>query len=127
MIQRSATDGSTSAVRPTAEALRDQRRAWLALLLYPLSFLVAFAVGEGLAAAMGYPSGSPETPPWFVPVFAAVPALLVFMVPGLLALRYGRRAVRAGAPLATVPAVIGVIVGLAFVGTNLVGFLVGGL
>ena len=27
---------------------RDARRAWLSLLLYPLSFAAAFLVGEGL-------------------------------------------------------------------------------
>ncbi len=111
----------------TPDAARDQRRAWLSLLLYPLSLVAAFAVGEGLAALMGYPSGGSESPPWFVPLLAGVPALVVFVLPGLLSLKFGRRAARAGAESAMLPAVIGLLVALAFVGLNLLAFLVTGL
>ena len=106
---------------------RDARLAWLSLLLYPLSFAAAFLVGEGLAAAMGYPSGGAENPPWLVVLLAGVPALVVFVVPGLLSLKFGRRAAREGAESAMVPAVIGILVALAFVGLNLLAFLVTGL
>lgn len=108
------------------DVARDLRRAWLALLLYPLSFVAAFAVGEGLASLMGYPSGA-ESPPWFVPLFAGVPALIVFALPGLLSLKFGRRASRGGAESAMVPAVLGLVVALGFVGLNLLAFLVSGL
>ena len=111
----------------TPDVARDVRRSWLSLLLYPLSFVAAFAIGEGLGALMGYPSGSAESPPWFVSVLAAVPALVVFVLPGLLSLKFGRRAARAGAESAMLPAVIGLIVALAFVGLNLLAFLVTGL
>lgn len=107
-----------------ADVARDLRRAWLSLLLYPLSFVAAFVVGEGLAALMGYPSSGSESPPWFVPLLAGVPALLVFVTPGLLSLQYGRRAARAGADGAMLPAVLGVLVALGFVGLNLLAFLV---
>lgn len=106
---------------------RDVRRAWLSLLLYPLSFAAAFAVGEGLASLMGYPSGGSESPPWFVPLLAGVPALVVFAIPGLLSLKFGRRAARAGGRSAMVPAVLGILVALGFVGLNLLAFLVSGL
>lgn len=106
---------------------RDLRRAWLSLLLYPLSFVAAFAVGEGLVALMGYPSGGAENPPWSVVLLAGVPALVIFVLPGLLALKLGRRAARAGAESAMVPAVLGILVALAFVGLNLLAFLVTGL
>lgn len=106
---------------------RDLRRAWLSLLLYPLSFVTAFAVGEGLVALMGYPSAGTENPPWSVVLLAGVPALVVFVLPGLLALKFGRRAARAGAESAMVPAVLGILVALAFVGLNLLAFLVTGL
>jgi hypothetical protein len=108
----------------TPDVARDLRHAWLSLLLYPLSFVAAFAIGEGLAALMGYPSGGSESPPWFVPLLAGVPALLVFVLPGLLSLKFGRRAARAGAESAMLPAVIGLLVALAFVGLNLLAFLV---
>ncbi|MGN6575143.1 MAG: hypothetical protein ACTHKG_05610 [Nocardioides sp.] len=99
----------------------------MSLLLYPVSLVGAFAVGEGLASAMGYPAGGDESAPWFVVLLAGVPALLVFVLPGLLALRYGRRAARSGARSALVPAVIGTLVGLAFVAVNVLAFFVSGI
>lgn len=107
-----------------ADVAHDLRLAWLSLLLYPLSFVAAFMVGEGLAALMGYPSGGSESPPWFVPMLAGVPALLVFVLPGLLSLKFGRRAARAGAESAMLPAIVGMLVALGFVGLNLLAFLV---
>ena len=109
------------------EVTHDLRFAWLSLLLYPLSFTAAFLVGEGLAALMGYPTGSAESPPWFVPLLAGAPALVIFVLPGLLSLKFGRRAARAGAESAMVPAILGVVVALGFVGLNLLAFLVTGL
>ncbi len=106
---------------------RDGARAWMSLLLYPVSLVGAFAVGEGLAAAMGHPAGDADAAPWAVVVLAGVPALIVFVLPGLLALRYGRRAARAGVRSALVPAVIGTLLGLAFVALNVLAFVVSGL
>lgn len=57
------------------------RRAWLSLLLFPLSFVAAFVVGEGLATLFGYSSGSEESAPLWVMLDAGVPAVLVFAVP----------------------------------------------
>ena len=109
-------------VRPSVppEAARDRRRAWLSLLLYPVGFVLAFVVGEGLATLLGYEAG--EAVAWYVPVLAGVPAVLLFVVPGLLALRYGRRAMRAGDPGGLAPVVVGATVAVAFVGVNLLGF-----
>ena len=103
------------------EAARDRRRAWMALLLYPVAFVRAFVVGEGLATLLGYEAG--EELAWYVPVLAGVPAVLLFVVPGLVALRYGRRAIRAGDPGGLAPVVVGAVVAVAFVGVNLLGFL----
>jgi hypothetical protein len=111
----------------TTEVERDLRRAWLSLLLFPVSFLAAVGIGEGLVSLMGYPSGGPESAPWFVAVLAATPALVVFAVPGLLALAYGRRAARAGARSALVPAVLGTVVALGFVALNVLAAIVGAL
>ena len=111
-----------SARRPVPpEAARDRRRAWTALLLYPVALVLAFVVGEGLASLLGYEPG--ETLRWYVPVLAGIPAVLLFVVPGLLALRYGRRAMRAGDPGGLAPVVVGAVVAVAFVGLNLLGFL----
>ena len=40
-------------VRAPEAGARDVRRAWWSLALFPLSFLAAFAVGEGLATLLG--------------------------------------------------------------------------
>ena len=113
---------STAARRPVPpEAERDRRRAWTALLLYPVAFVLAFVVGEGLVTLLGYDAG--EEVAWYVPILAGVPAVLLFVVPGLLALRYGRRAMRGGDPGGLAPVVVGAVVAVAFVGVNLLGFL----
>ena len=106
---------------PPPEAARDRRRAWLSLLLYPVAFVLAFLVGEGLATALGQEPGEEVT--WYVPVLAGIPAVLVFVVPGLLALHFGRRAIRAGDPGGLAPFVVGAVVAVGFVGVNLLGFL----
>jgi len=93
----------------------------MSLLLFPLGFVLAFVVGEGLATMLGYEPGQEVA--WYVPVLAGVPAVLLFVLPGLLALRYGRRAMRAGDPGGLAPAVVGAVVAVAFVGVNLLGFL----
>lgn len=103
------------------EAARDRRRAWMSLLLYPVALVLAFLIGEGSAALLGYDGG--EEVPWYVPVVAGVPAVLLFVVPGLLALRFGRRAMRGGDPRGLAPVVVGTVVAVAFVGTNLLGFI----
>ncbi|HEX4977942.1 MAG TPA: hypothetical protein VFV40_08760 [Nocardioides sp.] len=114
---------TSTIIRPPVppEAARDRRRAWKSLLLYPVGFVLAFVVGEGLATALGYEPG--EAVSWYVPVLAGIPAVLLFVVPGLLALRYGRRAMRGGDPGGLAPVVVGATVAVAFVGINLLGFL----
>ena len=56
------------------------------------------------------------------PVQIGLGLLALFVVPGLLALRYGRRAMRAGDPGGLAPVVVGATVAVAFVGVNLLGF-----
>ena len=120
-----------SATRPdaapggtTRAGRRDRRRAWFSLLLLPVGFVAAFLVGEGLASALGYPSGAEETPPFWVILLAGVPALLVFVLPALLTIRLGRRAVRAGDPGGLAPAVVAATLAAGFVVLNLLAFTV---
>lgn len=100
-----------------SDADKALRRAWWSLALYPVSFFAAFVVGEGLLTLLA-------DSPWRVPL-AATPALLVFVVPGVLGVAQGRRAVRLGRPDGKVPAIIGATIGLGFVGVNLLQGLVG--
>jgi hypothetical protein len=100
----------------TAGADRAYRRAWWSLALYPVSFVAAFVIGEGLYSAMGGDSGHVA---WWKPLVAATPAILVFVVPGVLAMRFGRSAQRQGRADGRNPAMIGAVVGLGFVALNL--------
>ena len=103
-------------------AIRDRRRAWLSMLLYPVSFVAAFVVGEGLAGLMGYPAGGEGTAPWYVGVVAGVPAIVVFVLPGVLSTWFGRRAARGGDPSGMVPAFVALAIGLSFVAVNVLSF-----
>ncbi|MGB5758711.1 MAG: hypothetical protein WBM50_17490, partial [Acidimicrobiales bacterium] len=62
------------------------RRAWWSLALYPLSFVAAFVVGEGLYSWLG---GEDDAAAWAV-VVAGAPALIVFALPGFAAVMLGR-------------------------------------
>ena len=94
------------------------RRAWWSLLGFLPSFFLAFLIGEGLVSALGYPVGGEEQAPWWVAVVAATPALVVFALPAVLAVWFGRQAVRLGDVRARVPMVVGVVVAGAFVLLN---------
>jgi hypothetical protein len=101
------------------------RRAWLSLLGFVLTFPLAFLVGEGLASAMGYEVGDAR-PPWAVVIAATVPALVVFVLPAVLAVHFGRQAVQLGDRRARVPMAIAVVVAVGFVLTNALAPLLGG-
>jgi hypothetical protein len=119
--QGPAPVGSPAPVRRDP-ADRAYRRAWWSLALYPVSFVAAFVIGEGLLSALT--NGQDDPAVWQVLV-AATPALLVFVVPGVLAVSEGRRATRTGRHGGDVPAIIGATVALAFVAQNLVSYLAG--
>ena len=101
-------------------ALRDVRRAWWSLALFPVAFVAAFGVGEGLASLLGHPTGSSDDAPVWLMLAAGVPALLVFVLPAVLAVVFGRRADGEGDPRGRVPMWIGVGIGAAFVLLNVV-------
>ena len=98
----------------------DVRRAWASLLLFPIVFLAAFAIGEGLASALGYPAGGDEDAPLWVMLTASVPALAVFAAPAVLATVFARRAERAGNPQGRTPMVIALVVAGGFIALNVV-------
>ena len=105
--------------QPTAGD-RDLRRAWWSLALYPVSFVLAFVIGEGLFSML-VEEGADATV-WEI-LLAATPALLVFVAPGVAAYLFGRRARHGGREDALAPMVIGAVVGLGFVALNLLSFL----
>jgi hypothetical protein len=94
------------------------RRAWWSLLGFVPSLVLAFLVGEGLASALGHPAGGDEPAPWWVMIAAAGPALLVFVVPAVLAAWFGTRAMRLGDASGRVPMVVALVVAGGFVVLN---------
>lgn len=107
-------------VRTGPDARRSLSRAWWSLLGFVATFPLAFGIGEGIASALGHPSGGSEAAEWWVMVLAAVPALVVFVLPAVLAVHYGRRAMRLGEPRGRYPMVVAVVVAGGFVLLNLV-------
>jgi len=114
---------------PVRAQSRDHRstnltRAWIAVATIPVAFIVAFAVGEGLYALLGY---KPEdaTEPFWVALVAGVPAIVLFLVPCVAAVRYGNRARVEGHRAAVVPLVIGAVLGLWMVVINAVSWFAG--
>ena len=91
-------------------------RAWLSLAFYPVSFVAAFVVGEGLLSWYGY-SDDLTVPVW-IAAAAAGPALIVFSVPGILSVHFGRQAMRRGDPRGHAPAVVGAAIALGFIALN---------
>lgn len=101
-------------------AARDVRRAWWSLVLFPPALVLAFVVGEGLAALFGHPTGDGEDVPVWVMVAAGGPALLVLVAPALLTVFFARRARQQGDRGGRVPMWIAVGAAGAFLLLNLV-------
>lgn len=90
------------------------RRAWAGVALVPLFFFVAFAVGEGVYALMGYQPENADAPIWAV-VGASALAVLVVLIPCVAAVYFGRRAIKGGDRRGVFPAVIGAVAAVGWV------------
>jgi hypothetical protein len=87
------------------------RRAWIAVALIPVFFVLAFAVGQALYSVFGYLPEDNDAPLW-VDLASAIPTLAICLVPCVAAVLYGRRADRAGDRRALAAVVIGALAGL---------------
>lgn len=100
--------------RPSARSPRDTvpwlARAWTGVALIPVFFFLAFAVGEGAYALMGYKPESADAPLW-VDLVALVPITVTFVVPCIAAVFFGSRATKSGDRRGKLPLVIGAIAG----------------
>jgi hypothetical protein len=103
-------------------ANRAYRRAWWSLALYPLTFVAAFVIGEGLYSLL---TGNQGNAAWWQILVAVIPALLVFVIPGVLAWTQGRKAVRLGRRDGNGPAFVGAAIAIGFVVLNLASGVVG--
>lgn len=95
------------------QVARLARKAWIALALAPVGFLVAIAVGEGIYGLLGYEAA--DAAPLSARLTAALPALVLQAAPAFLAARWGHRAFSAGNRNARVPGITGVVL-LIFMG-----------
>jgi len=99
-------------------------RAWWSLLLFPVSFALAFVVGEGIPSLFGYSDPSFDSTPWWVITLAFATALLVFAAPFLVTVHFSNKAVAEGEQGGRLPLIVaGVLVG-GFVLQNLAGGIV---
>ena len=124
MAQDTASRESGASPVPGPHDHRDRhyRRAWWSLALYPVTFVAAFVIGEGIHSMLT--DDARDAAFWEV-LLAATPALLVFVIPGILAVTQGRAAMRLGRRDGRVPAVVGAAIGIGFVGINVASYLVG--
>jgi hypothetical protein len=107
-------------VHQPAGTHRLARWAWVAVGCIPIGFVLSMVVGEGLFAMQGYDSGDEDAPARAIALAGGV-GILVFAVPCVAAWVLGRRAVAAGEPQGSTPALVGAVVGAVFVLMNLVG------
>jgi hypothetical protein len=106
-------------------ARRANRLAWWSLALFPIAFVGAFLVGEGLFTLTGQDTGSDTTAPLWAVVVAGVPALAVFLAPGLVTIHFSRQAMRLGHSGAFAPMVIGLVVCGGFAALNVLSYVAG--
>lgn len=99
-------------------------RAWVAVALIPVGFVLAFAVGQGLYAVLGYKPEDATEPLW-VALVAGVPAIVLFLVPCGAAVWYGNRARAEGHRAGLLPLVLGAVLGLWMLVTNTVSLFAG--
>jgi hypothetical protein len=92
--------------------------------LIPVAFVLAFAVGEGLYALLGYKPEEAAEPLW-VALVAGVPAIALFLAPCAAAVWFGSRARADGRRAALLPVVVGAVLGLWMLIINTVSLLAG--
>ncbi|MFE9097932.1 hypothetical protein [Streptomyces sp. NPDC007264] len=84
---------------------RDVRRAWLSLVLLPVSFVAAAFLGDWLLSLQGYHGGD-DSIPVSASLWAGGPSLLVLVIPPVATLFFGLRARRKGAARSGTGAVV---------------------
>ncbi|WP_404386540.1 hypothetical protein LL946_08185 [Knoellia locipacati] len=114
------SDHAPVAAVPHNDADRAYRRAWWSLAFFPVSFVLAFVIGEGLFSMLT--DGEVDPAVWKV-LLSGLPALVVLVLPGVLAVHQGRQARRLGRRDGLIPAMVGGAIALGVVGLNAVSYL----
>ncbi len=110
-------DRSSEAAAPDTNRLL--RRAWVSVALIPVFFFIAFALGEGIYALMGYQPEDADAPVWAVVVASTLVVLLV-VIPCVAAVHFGRRSVESGVRRGVYPAVVGAVAGVGVLALTIV-------
>ena len=88
------------------------RRAWISVALMPAALFLGSILSELLYRLMGYEPMA-TVPLWF-DLVGWIPTLVVFSIPCVAAVRYGREAQRTGDRRGRVPLIIGYLIGIGF-------------
>lgn len=83
--------------------------AWVCVGLIPVALAIAMVVSDGILTLLGYETGDPTKAPLGPAILAGLPALLVMLSPGVLAVWLGSRALDDGDDRAIVPLSIGAV------------------
>lgn len=111
-----------SGALPGSGRTADLTRAWVFVALIPVAFMLAFALGEGLYAVLGYKPEEGIEPLW-VALAAGAPATALFLVPCVAAVVYGNRARALGRRAGLVPLAVGGVLGLWMLVTTVVSLI----
>jgi hypothetical protein len=93
----------------------------MGIVLLPIGFAVAMLLGEGRSVCWDTPPGVSRSRPLGIRALVGVPATLIGLSPGAMALLYGMRARRGGLARGLVPAVIGALVMLYWILVTIAG------
>lgn len=122
-----ANPGSTDALEPSESDRRGRRMlrsAWWSFGLLPISFVGAAVLGGVILSAIGHDPDSETDPSFWQMAVAGIPSVVVMILPCVLVVWLGRRALAAGLEGGRDAAKAGLVVGAALVGLNLVSVVV---
>ena len=105
---------------PSRRGRRLLRAAWWSFGLLPISFLGATVLGGIILASIGHDPDSGTDPTVWQVAVAGAPSLVVMVLPCVLVVWFGRRALRAGLEGGREATKAGLVVGAALVVMNLI-------
>lgn len=119
--------GSPDALEPSESDRRGRRMlraAWWSFGLLPISFVGASVLGGVILSAMGHDPDSETDPSFRQMAVAGIPSVVVMVLPCVLVVWFGRRALAAGLEGGRDATKAGLVVGAALVGLNLISVVV---
>jgi Na+/melibiose symporter-like transporter len=96
------------------------RAAWWSFGLLPISFVGASVLGGVILAAMGHDPDSETDPSFWQMAVVGIPSVVVLILPCVLVVWFGRRALAAGLEAGRDATKAGLVVGAALVVMNLI-------